>query len=182
MVLDFGALKDLMVEKVHDVLDHSFIVYAEDYELLGSFGMYYEREDESGGHYGPGSENNYNWKVVVLPYVPTAENLARWIFEQLEDEFKGYTRLSGVSVWETPNCIATYNGSMMFDAAKIAREVYDHEKEDDETTEGGEAGSEVADHSDGEQVQDAVEAVQDEASAEVRLDRPSPWSSKLFNS
>ena len=45
--------------------------------------------------------NNQVWQ-------PTAENLARWIFEQLISHISEPARLVRVTVWENPECGASY--------------------------------------------------------------------------
>lgn len=95
MLVDFGDLKALMTELVHDVLDHGFIVQHTD--PLGDV------LDEAGRN---------TWRVIRLPYVPTAENLARWSWDQLAEpiasRFRDGLRLVEVTVWETPTSTATY--------------------------------------------------------------------------
>lgn len=39
----------------------------------------------------------------ILPFNPTAENLAKWLHEQLN--------CYAVTVWETPECSVTYTGN-----------------------------------------------------------------------
>jgi 6-pyruvoyltetrahydropterin/6-carboxytetrahydropterin synthase len=94
MLVDFGDLKTLMTENVHDVLDHGFIVHEDDDDLL--------RALLTGG----GGE----WKVIVFPYVPTVENIARWIWEELAapiaELFRDGLTLHKVEVWETPTSMA----------------------------------------------------------------------------
>jgi 6-pyruvoyltetrahydropterin/6-carboxytetrahydropterin synthase len=93
MVVDFGALKDLMVQEVANRWDHSMLVWEHDTELL----------DALRGH---------GWRVVSLPRVPTAENLAYLIFVELdpwvEKVWQGRVTLVEVQVWETPNAVASY--------------------------------------------------------------------------
>lgn len=99
MLADFGDLKKVMMELIHDVLDHGFIVYVEDHALLDVFGM---RDT-------PLHEPPFGWKVIEFPYIPTAENLALWSFEQLKlpMERMGF-QIDYVTVWETPTSTATY--------------------------------------------------------------------------
>jgi len=95
MLVDFGDLKALLTEHVHDPLDHSMIVWTGDAPLLEALA----------GH---------GWALVEFPYVPTAENLARWCFELLEPlvaaRFRDGLRLVEVAVWETPTSVAYYPG------------------------------------------------------------------------
>ncbi|WP_374209569.1 6-pyruvoyl trahydropterin synthase family protein [Sinorhizobium meliloti] len=52
-------------------------------------------------------------KTLLLASVPTAENLAKHWFNRLAPRvrFRSHNRanLLRVEVWETPNCMATYN-------------------------------------------------------------------------
>lgn len=97
MLVDFGDLKGLLTGLVHDPLDHAFIVHKDDQMMRAAL------------HVG-----SPDWKVYVFPYIPTAENLARWIWEQLEAvvamRFRENLRLSEVAVWETPTSVAYYKG------------------------------------------------------------------------
>jgi 6-pyruvoyltetrahydropterin/6-carboxytetrahydropterin synthase len=96
MLADFSFLKQALTECVHDPLDHGFIVYEYDNAMRNALA---------------GVEN---WKTIVLPYIPTAENIARWSFEKLkvwfEEHVQDIHRFSfvHVSVWETPTSVATY--------------------------------------------------------------------------
>lgn len=90
MVVDFGDLKAVMVEKVSDLCDHAFLVYAEDTAMIEALRFMKSQH-------------------VVLPFVPTAENLARWMFEVMAEELatRGL-RLVRVVLHETPNGRASY--------------------------------------------------------------------------
>lgn len=92
MVLDFGFLKELMVELIDGPADHAMIAWAQD-PLLCEF-------------------KGCCGKLLVVPYVPTAENLARYWFEQLVAPIQTMTNsngfLSHVRVYETPNCWSDY--------------------------------------------------------------------------
>lgn len=98
MLVDFGDLKNLMTVLVHDELDHSFIY--QDGDPLGTILAA-----------PPGGEP---WKTIRFPYAPTAENLARWCWAQLDEQiaerFRDGLRLVAVTVWETPTSTATYRG------------------------------------------------------------------------
>jgi 6-pyruvoyltetrahydropterin/6-carboxytetrahydropterin synthase len=100
MLVDFGDLKVLMTTLVHDVLDHGFI--HEDTDPLG-FAL---RQT--------GTKLGDDWRIIEFPYAPTAENIARWSWEQLagplESRFREGLRLVEVAVWETPTSVAYYRG------------------------------------------------------------------------
>lgn len=95
MLVDFGDLKTLMTERVHDVLDHGFIVYSGDVHMRQALSV--------GGE--------ADWKIIVFPHVPTAENIARWVFDELDgpisERFREGLKLRRVEVWETPTSVAT---------------------------------------------------------------------------
>ncbi|MBQ9209449.1 MAG: 6-carboxytetrahydropterin synthase QueD [Oscillospiraceae bacterium] len=86
MVVDFGDLKREL-RKVADSLDHKLI---------------YEK-----GSLKPATEEalaDEGFATVAVPFRPTAENLARYIYERLEGEFD----LESVTVYETPDNCAVY--------------------------------------------------------------------------
>lgn len=93
MVVDFGDLKTLMMETIHDVHDHGAIFYADD-ELCGVWRQL------------TGMRIEY-WDVV-----PTAENMAGVFFYELQlhdrHPFWISNGLQYVEVWETPTSKARY--------------------------------------------------------------------------
>lgn len=96
MVVDFGDLKKVMTEKIHDALDHSFIIHVGDVVMLDALAP---------------STTGELFKVVPFPYIPTAENLALWCFEQLREPVRNmHCILCNVTVFETPTSEATYVG------------------------------------------------------------------------
>ena len=87
MLVDFGEIKRKLQRWIDDELDHNMILRRDD-PLLP---MLRERGE----------------RVFVMDENPTAENIARLIYEQ--------GRSAGLPVvevvlWETPNCFATYSG------------------------------------------------------------------------
>ncbi len=91
MVIDFGDIKKIATEQVHDVLDHGFMVWDKDKVLTEFF------------------NKNKDQKHIVVPFVPTSENIAAWIFGQLDrhikDKYGTGLRLFSVKLWETPTSI-----------------------------------------------------------------------------
>ena len=87
MVMDF---KDLMgaLRALADDMDHSLIM---EEGSLRPATLQALREE--------------NFRIVMVPFRPTAENLARYFFEKLAPEIPGLIR---VSVYETPENRATY--------------------------------------------------------------------------
>lgn len=88
MVRDFGDIKNVMMSEIHDKLDHGFMVYDKDTALLKAFSGFMTQ-----------------WKIILLPFVPTAENLARWCFMQLD---KLGLPLDSIEIWETPTSAAYF--------------------------------------------------------------------------
>ena len=58
MLMDFSDVKSILMEYIHDVVDHAFLVYEGDTEVIDALSMI------------------ENQKVVELPFIPTAENLS----------------------------------------------------------------------------------------------------------
>ena len=96
MVIDFADIKKISNQFIHEKLDHAFMVWIQDEELLKFF-------KESEGH-----------KPVIVPFTPTAENVAVYIYRELKDKFKDVYKtglhLHSVKLWETPTSYALYEG------------------------------------------------------------------------
>ena len=97
MVMDFSDIKTILMKEVHDVLDHSFIYWEKD-EVLCDF---YHKED--------------HFKSIKVPFTPTVENLAAWIYKLLDIGFcvryKDGLKLQKVELFETPTCKAICYGT-----------------------------------------------------------------------
>lgn len=89
MVMDFSEVKHIARRMLVEHWDHAFLVHAGDRELV-------EFLATLPGH-----------KTVVLPVVPTAENLAAEAFRILDaayrDRYGNQLRLERVRLFETPN-------------------------------------------------------------------------------
>src|SRR4249920_1908865 len=90
MVLDFGVVKEIMAEQVGP-WDHAFLVWEGDHAVLDALAV------------------DPSWCRVLVPWPPTAENLARFAADALRAPLRaaGVT-LASVTVHETPNCRATW--------------------------------------------------------------------------
>lgn len=90
MLVDFSDLKQILAEVV-EPWDHAFLVHVEDSELMHALA----------GH---------GWRITLMIWVPTAENIARIVFSQMqgriEDRFGTDLRLVEAAVWETPTSVA----------------------------------------------------------------------------
>ncbi len=94
MVIDFADIKKTAQKLVQEELDHAFMVWEKDIELLEFF------------------KNSKGHKPVIVPFTPTAENVAAYIFNELKDKFtdvfKTGLHLQSVKLWETPSSYALY--------------------------------------------------------------------------
>ncbi len=95
MLIDFSDISQILTEHIHDVVDHAFVVYQGDEEVRGALATL-------GGEH----------RTVVVPFIPTAENLAKWAFEQIEDKitssYGNQLRLVAMHVGETPKSWAAW--------------------------------------------------------------------------
>lgn len=115
MVLDFGFLKDEMMQEIDIPCDHGMILWVEDplmYEFVYTEQLetIHNQIDRLGYSEGLSKVG----KLYLVPFVPTAENLAKHWFERLsprvEKRTDGKAQLVNVKVFETPNCSAEYSG------------------------------------------------------------------------
>ena len=94
MVVDFADIKKISQEFIQDKLDHAFMVWEKDEELLDFF-------NNSQGH-----------KPVIVPFTPTAENVAAYICNRLQDKFQDVYKtglhLHSIKLLETPTSYALY--------------------------------------------------------------------------
>jgi len=91
MVLDFGDLKKIMMEDIHDQFDHGFMMHTQD-----PFAEDFRKFQKKGQ------------RIIFVPFIPTAENIALHIFTLLKPKIKRPLEISFVKVWETPNSTARY--------------------------------------------------------------------------
>ena len=94
MVIDFADIKKTAQKFIQEELDHAFMVWEKDIELLKFF------------------KNSKGHKPVIVPFTPTAENVAAYIFNELKDKFtdvfKTGLHLQSVKLWETPSSYALF--------------------------------------------------------------------------
>lgn len=88
MLMDFSSLKAAL-RQLCDDLDHAFII--EDNTLQPDTLQCLKRD---------------GFRIIEVPFRPTAENFARWFYEQMEKQ--GYP-LQTVIIYETPNNCASYS-------------------------------------------------------------------------
>lgn len=121
MVLDFGFLKQEMMDVIDACCDHGFIAQAEDTALLE---MFVPTGTDLATWLAPlaaavqadgfalTTDTRLGTKLYLLPTAPTAEELARhWYLrlrQRVEARSDGLATLDRIRVWETPNCWAEY--------------------------------------------------------------------------
>ena len=95
MVIDFADIKKIANEFIQHKLDHGFMVWDKDKEMLSFF-------ENSNGH-----------KCIIVPFTPTAENVAKYIYTQLKNKiqhsYDNGLSLFSVKLWETPSSYALYS-------------------------------------------------------------------------
>ena len=95
MLMDFSDVSAILNKYIHDVVDHAFIVYEGDQEALASL-----------SHMGD------EHRTLIVPFIPTAENLARWAFEQVDSHisssYGNSLKLHAFHVRETPKSWASW--------------------------------------------------------------------------
>jgi 6-pyruvoyltetrahydropterin/6-carboxytetrahydropterin synthase len=95
MLIDFSEISTILTEQIHDVVDHAFIVYQGDTEARSAL-------DAMGEEH----------RTVLVDFIPTAENLAKWAYEQVSPHIRtvygNKLRLAAFHVRETPKSWASW--------------------------------------------------------------------------
>ena len=95
MLMDFSDVKEIMMREIHDVVDHSFVVYKHDKSALAALKIMGDQH-----------------RTVVVDFIPTAENFAKWAFEKIEPFIKSTygnkLKLVAMHVRETPKSTASW--------------------------------------------------------------------------
>ncbi len=121
MVLDFGFLKSEMMKIIDAPCDHGLILALDDGDALAMFVPPGQSSETwiagvAAGVIADGFCSTFDCrldqKLYVVPFIPTAERLARHWFERLalpvRQRSGGLAGLVSVQVWETPNCRAEF--------------------------------------------------------------------------
>ena len=95
MLMDFSDVSKILTIHIHDDVDHAFVVYEGDEEA---------RKVLAG--------LSPDHRTVVVSFIPTAENFAKWAFEQVEPHIRtaygNRLRLVAMHVRETPKSWASW--------------------------------------------------------------------------
>lgn len=93
MVIDFSDLKQIMLDVLDTGFDHNSVFYENDPALRSLAGL----------------QKFQDKRIHFVPFIPTAENLAKHWFELLEPKLKKRKiKLFQLKVWETPTSTASY--------------------------------------------------------------------------
>lgn len=93
MVIDYGDLKNIMMEVIDSRFDHGFVL--SNHDKLFSLFVLMQCENDL--------------KMTFTDFIPTAENLAMFWFNLLKVELlKVDIKIKHVKVWETPTSTAIY--------------------------------------------------------------------------
>ena len=86
--MDFSDISRILNSEIHDVVDHSFLVYEGDKKAIKALEIMGEEH-----------------RTVILPFIPTAENLAKWAFEivnkHINSSYDNKLKLVSFNVRET---------------------------------------------------------------------------------
>lgn len=129
MIIDFTHIKRIYKESVHEVLDHAYILPAQAYPewykafcgaLFSALKTDHKPDQlEVTPEIAQGMVNSMLGKVAQIDIADTtAEELARWIFDQMQSGLERYinsldrpvdARIAYVKVWETPTSYAIFS-------------------------------------------------------------------------
>lgn len=107
MVIDFSDLKQVMMDCLDKGFDHGFVMYDKDpfkyfFDIMQKGELLKISEDTAVG-------DNKSQKIIFVPFIPTAENLAKYWYELLAVPLSERSiSIQHVKVWETPTSTAIY--------------------------------------------------------------------------
>lgn len=144
MVIDFGNIKQYMMDTFDAIFDHGFVVYKGDKMLMNMFfpgepaeTVYQEFSEDLNSQHSRyisatkggkptvpieplraviDPDEARGQKIIVTKYVPTAENLAKHMYELLAPIVKAHynndVKLVNIRLYETPNGFVDYPGTL----------------------------------------------------------------------
>jgi len=96
MLMDFSDVSEILKIHIHDVVDHAFIVFEGDGKAIAAL-----------THMGEAH------RTLIVPFIPTAENLAKWAYEQvgphITSSYGNLLKLRAFHVRETPKSWASWH-------------------------------------------------------------------------
>lgn len=91
MVYDFGDVKKILTKSILELVDHAFMASEED------------------PVFGPlAKQHGDRLKILLVPFVPTAEHIVYWCFQRLKDAFPPHLKISRLRLYETPTSWADF--------------------------------------------------------------------------
>lgn len=119
MVIDFKEL-GFVKKFLDDVVDHKMIVDINDPALSIFFPLvkdksylvgnkYYSFIDYSLYNRLSTREQEVYSGLIIVDFIPTSENLAKWIFGYVQDTLGDFAKVKKVQLWETPKSCAEYS-------------------------------------------------------------------------
>lgn len=92
MVIDFSHIKEIAGSFIDDKLDHGYMF--QKWDIIGEL------------------VKSQDMKYVEVDFVPTAENIASFLYDSLKDQFKDVywtsLELYQIRLWETPTSAVLY--------------------------------------------------------------------------
>ena len=95
MLMDFSDISVILTTYIHDVIDHALVISESDSDIIQL--LNHLPEDH---------------RTVLVQFIPTAENLAKWAFEQvdphIESVYGNKLKLIAMHCRETPKSLASW--------------------------------------------------------------------------
>lgn len=117
MVIDFTVIRKGVQKWLDDNWDHKMILFDDDtlVKMIDSFDITSDLEE---GEVINDAYNCLKWSLCKVPFNPTAENMARYIFEVAKKELsklkiENNVVVVEVKVYETPTSYATYSSHVL---------------------------------------------------------------------
>lgn len=116
MVIDFGFMKGVMMQHIHDPCDHAMILCADDpwrFSFFESISVCDEVTNRVKTEGAMAIDSGVSkGRLYIVPFIPTAEKLAEHWFHRMQkgvvEASRGIATLLHVEVYETPNCVARF--------------------------------------------------------------------------
>lgn len=122
MVIDFKELT-FFKKFLDEVVDHKMILDVND-PALPQFFKLFRTPLESLVHVEEGNyylirkdlykdlterEKQIYQGLIIVNFIPTAENLAKWLYDYAQNYLGDFAKVKKVQLWETPKCCAEYS-------------------------------------------------------------------------
>ena len=85
---DLPNIKERM-KVIYDVLDHAFMLYEEDRNMIDFF-------------------KKHEFRCVIVPFIPTTTNIAKWCYEKLSLSLGDSIKIDAIRLYDTPRSWVDY--------------------------------------------------------------------------